>query len=226
MHCLIVDDDQLICDLLDHFCSKVEDVTDVTTTNSGFESVNLINRNLFDIIFLDYNLPDVTGRQILELIPEETAVVMITANREFAAESYGYDKIVDYLVKPFDFSRFYRAVKQAQKFLAGKTREVNHLFVRDGSKLVKIELKEVLYIKAEANYVSVVMQDRKVLTLMTLKELVKKLPEYFQRVHRSFVVNISKIDTIEVGSLKINQVEIPISNSYEKILLNKINLLN
>ncbi len=226
MHCLIVDDDQLICDLLDHFCDKVDDILDVTTTNSGFESVNLINRNFFDLIFLDYNLPDVTGREILELIPDDTAVVMITANKEFAAEAYDYDKIVDYLVKPFDFSRFLRSVKQAQKYLSGRKKEVNHLFVRDGTKLVKIDLREVLFFKAEANYVSVVMADRKVLTLMTLKELVKKLPDYFQRVHRSFVVNLNKIDTIEVSSLKIHQFEIPISNSYEKILLNKINLLN
>lgn len=226
MHCLIVDDDQLICDLLDHFCDKVEDILDVTTTNSGFESVNLINRNFFDIIFLDYNLPDVTGREILELIPDDTAVVMITANKEFAAEAFDFDKIVDYLVKPFDFSRFLRSVKQAEKYLAGRKKEVNHLFVRDGTKLVKIELREVLFFKAEANYVSVVMPDKKVLTLMTLKELVKKLPDYFQRVHRSFVVNINKIDTIEVSSLKIQQFTIPISNSYEKILLNKINLLN
>ena len=226
MQCLIVDDDPLICDLLDHFCSKVEEINSITTTNSGFESINLINQNSFDIIFLDYNLPDVTGQEVLSLIPDQTAVVMITANKEFAAVAYNYEKIVDYLVKPFDFTRFFRAFQQAQKFLNGKRKAIDHLFVRDGTKLIKIELAEVLYCKSEANYVSIVSPGRKLLTLMTLKDLVRKLPDYFQRVHRSYIVNITKIDSIEVGSLKVAQQEIPISHSYEKKLLNKINLLN
>lgn len=226
MQCLIVDDDQLICDLLEHFCSKVAEINSITTTNSGFESINLINQNTFDIIFLDYNLPDVTGQEILSLIPDHSAVVMITANREFAAVAYSYDKIVDYLVKPFDFTRFFRSIQQAQKFIGGKKKMIDHIFVRDGTKLIKVELAEVLYCKSEANYVSIISEGRKILTLMTLKDLARKLPAYFQRIHRSYIVNIRKIDSIEVGSLKINQQEIPISHSYEKELLNKINLLN
>lgn len=226
MQCLIVDDDQLICDLLDHFCSKVEEITNVTTTNSGFESINLINRNIFDIVFLDYNLPDVTGEEILALIPSDTAVVMITAHKEFAAESYNYENIVDYLVKPFDFSRFFRSVQQAQKFLSGKSSEQSQLFVRDGTKLVKIDLNQVLFFKAEANYVAIVTAEKRILTLMTLKELVKRLPKSFQRVHRSYIVNLHKIDTIEIGSVRINQNDIPVSNTYEKKLLARINLLN
>jgi len=226
MQCLIVDDDQLICDLLEHFCSKTQEISHVTTTNSGFESINLINRNIFDVIFLDYNLPDVTGEEILTMIPNDTAVVMITAHKEFAAEAYNYEKIVDFLVKPFDFARFFRSVEQAQKFLSGKSREVSHLFVRDGTKLVKIDLHNVLYFKAEANYVAIVMEGRKILTLMTLKELVKRLPKTFQRVHRSYIVNLNKIDTIEVGSVVVRQNVIPVSNTYEKKLLSRINLLN
>lgn len=226
MQCLIVDDDQLICDLLDHFCSKAEEIGEVTTTNSGFECINLINRNIFDIVFLDYNLPDVTGEEILALIPDDTAVVMITAHREFAAESYNYENIVDFLVKPFDFARFFRSVQQAQKFLSGKSSEQSHLFVRDGTKLVKIDLSQVLFFKAEANYVAIVTAEKRILTLMTLKELVKRLPKSFQRVHRSYIVNLQKIDTIEIGSVKINQNEIPVSNTYEKKLLARINLLN
>jgi DNA-binding LytR/AlgR family response regulator len=226
MHCLIVDDDQLICDLLDHFCNKVEEVGNVTSSNSGFESINLINQNTFDIIFLDYNLPDVTGQEILSLIPDHTAVVMITSNREFAATAYNYDKIVDYLLKPFDFSRFFRSIQQSQKYLVGKRQNIDQLFVREGTKLMKIDLKNVLYCKSEANYVSIVSESRRILTLMTIKDLVRKLPEYFQRVHRSYVVNINKIDTIELGTLKIGLHEIPISHSYDKKLHAKINLLN
>ncbi|MCB0686056.1 MAG: response regulator transcription factor [Saprospiraceae bacterium] len=226
MQCLIVDDDQLICDLLGHFCDKVEEIRDVTTTNSGFESINLINRNVFDLVFLDYNLPDVTGEEILSLIPNDTAVVMITAHKEFAAEAFSHEKIVDYLVKPFDFARFFRSVQQAEKYLSRKSVEQSQLFVRDGTKLVKIDLSSVLLFKAEANYVAIVTLERRILTLMTLKELVKRLPKSFQRVHRSYVVNLHKIDTIEVGLVKISEHDVPVSSTYEKKLLSKIKLLN
>ncbi|NND32134.1 MAG: response regulator transcription factor [Saprospiraceae bacterium] len=226
MKCLIVDDDQLICDLLEHFCSKADEIGSVTTTNSGFESVNLINQNTFDVIFLDYNLPDITGKEILPLVPDATAVVMITSNKEFAATAYNYDKIVDYLVKPFDFTRFFRSVQQAQKFLSETHKDPDHLFVRDGTKLTKIQLSQILYCKSEANYVAIVSSSRRVLTLMTLKDLVRKLPRNFQRVHRSYIVNIGKVDSIEGGALRVGQQKIPVSSSYEKELLEKINLLN
>ena len=110
MNCLIVDDDPLICDLIEHFCSKTEEVSSVLTTQSGFEAVTLIQSNSFDLIFLDFDLPDITGKDILKVLNKETNVIMITSKSEFAAESYDYDQIVDFLVKPIDFSRFYKAV--------------------------------------------------------------------------------------------------------------------
>lgn len=226
MHCLIVDDDPLICDLLDHFCSKVDAITSVTTTNSGFESINLIGRENFDLILLDYNLPDITGQEILQVINAQTAVVMVTSNRDFAPESYNYDQIVDFLVKPLDFTRFFKSVQKAQKFLKTGTTEADRLFVKDGTKLVKVELDELLYVRSAANYVELVFADKKSLTLMTLKELEQKLPAYFQRIHRSYIVNVNKIDTISSGALKVGREEISISSSYEKELLKKIKLLN
>lgn len=225
MQGLIIDDDPLICDLLEHFCGKIPEITSVTTTNSGFESVNLINGNSFDIIFLDYNLPDITGKDILSVIPASTPVIMITSNKDFAPDSYNYDQIVDFLVKPVDFARFFKSFQKAQQFLSSPEKEAR-LFIKDGTKLVKIDLRDVLYFKSEANYVSVAMSKKKILSLMTLKDLEKKLPGYFQRVHRSYIVNLNKVETIEPGALVIDAVEIPISDSYEKEFLKKINLLN
>ena len=102
----------------------------------------------------------------------------------------------------------------------------SRLFIKDGNKLVKIELDLVLFFKSEANYVSVVLSDRKILTLMALKELELKLPDYFQRIHRSYIVNLNKIDAIEHNMVTISDRTIPVSQSYEKELLRKINLLN
>ena len=226
MKCLIVDDDPLICDLLEHYCSKINDIKSVTTSTSGFESINLINTSPFDIVFLDYNLPDVTGKDILPILNNNTAVVMITSNKDFASESYDYDQIVDYLVKPVDFPRFYRGFQKAQAYFSVKEEKDSRLFVKDGNKLVKIDLNDVCYFKSEANYISVVLDDKKVLTLMALKDLEPKLPDYFQRVHRSYIINLNKIDSIDNNAVEIGKDYIPVSQTHEKELLKKINLLN
>ena len=226
MKCLIVDDDPLICDLLEHFCGKINDVASITTSTSGFEAINLISTSMFDIIFLDYNLPDLTGQDILKVISKSTAVVMITSNKDFASESYNYDQIVDFLVKPIDFTRFFRGFQKAQAYAAGKDEKDSRLFIKDGNKLVKVNLEDVWYFKSEANYISVVLKNKKILTLMALKDLETKLPNFFQRTHRSFIVNLNKIDSIDNNTIEIGKEYLPVSQTYEKELLKKINLLN
>lgn len=226
MKCLIVDDDPLICDLIEHFCSKIDDITSVTTTTSGFECINLINRSSFDLIFLDFNLPDITGKDILEIISPNSAVIMITSFEAFGADSYNYNQIVDFLVKPIDFPRFYKGFQKVKNYFSKQHEKDSRLFIKDGNKLVKIELEEVVYFKSEANYISVVLKDKKILTLMTLKDLIPKLPDFFFRVHRSFIVNLNKIDFINNSTIEIGKDSIPISQSYEKELLTKIKLLN
>ncbi|MDW3212241.1 MAG: LytTR family DNA-binding domain-containing protein [Reichenbachiella sp.] len=225
MHCLIVDDDPLICDLLEHFCSKVDFVSNVTVTNSGFESINLISENQFDVILLDYNLPDITGKEILQTLSRGTSVIMITANRDFAPESYDYEQIVDFLVKPIDFARFFKAMQKVKKGNELSNSTSDQIFVKDGNKLVKVNLKEVKYIKSAANYAELVFEDNKLLTLMTLTELAEKLPEYFQRLQRSYIVNVNHIDSITSGDVQVGPEEISISDRFEKELLNKIKLL-
>jgi DNA-binding LytR/AlgR family response regulator len=228
MKCLIVDDDPLICDLLEHFCSKINEIKSVTTTVSGFESINLINSSSFDLIFLDYNLPDITGKDILDLNPN-SAVIMVTSNKEFALDSYNYPKIVDFLAKPIDFPRFYKGFLKAKEFLSAE-RKVSEkdarLFIKEGGKLVKIKLKEVAYFKSEANYISIVFKNKKILTLMALKDLEPKLPDFFQRVHRSYIINLNMIDVIHTGAVEINKDHVPVSQRYAQELLRKIQLLN
>jgi DNA-binding LytR/AlgR family response regulator len=226
MKCLIVDDDPLICDLLKHFCGKINDITEVTIAVSGFEAVNFINGTDFDLVLLDFDLPDITGRDILKIINSATAVIMVTSHKDFASDSYSYDQIVDYLVKPVDFARFFKGFQKAQSFLARHRERESRLFIKEGNKLVKIKLEDVKYFKSEANYIAVVLKDQKILTLMTLKDLGPKLPDFFQKVHRSYIVNLNSIDFIDNNAIEIGKDHIPISQRYEKDLLRKIELLN
>ena len=226
MRCLIVDDDPLICDLLEHFCSKLSIVMEVTVSNSGFEAVNLINDNLFDIIFLDYNLPDITGKEILSVIEKETFVIMITSNKDFAHESYNYDQIVDYLVKPIEYGRFFKGIQKVQLRRENTNSSKDVFFLKDGNALTKIILRDVLFIQSAGNYLEFVFEDRKVMTLMTMKDLVAKLPSIFQRTHRSFVVNTEKVEQVTNDGIKINSHLIPVSETYEKDFMVKLNLWN
>jgi len=226
MKCLIVDDDPLICDLLEYFCGKIDGITSISIAVSGFETLNLINGSNFDLILLDFDLPDITGKDILKCIDSDTAVIMVTSNRDFASDSYAYDQIVDYLVKPIDFPRFFKGFQKARNFISVHREKESRLFIKEGSKLVKIRLEEVKYFKSEANYIAVVMNDRKILTLMTLKDLEPKLPEFFQKVHRSYIVNLNCIDFIDSSAIEIGKDHIPVSQRYEKELFKKIELLN
>jgi DNA-binding LytR/AlgR family response regulator len=133
--------------------------------------------------------------------------------------------VVDFLVKPFEFARFYKAMQKAKNYVS-KSEVENSLFVKDGNRLIRVDLTRVLFIRSAGNYAELHFDNKKILTLMTLKELEQKLPGFFQRVHRSCIVNVGKIDSITNGELIINQHEIPISASYEKDLMRKISLLS
>lgn len=226
MKCLIVDDDPLICDLLEHFCSKVDDVEEVMMATTGFETINLLNSVNFDLIFLDFDLPDITGKDVLNVLDNNIPVIMVTSNRDFASDSYNYDQVVDFLNKPLNFARFYKGFKKAQNHLQKGSQQESRLFVKEGNKLVNINMNEVKYFKSEGNYISIVFDEKKILTLMTLKELEPKLPKFFQKVHRSYIVNLNKIDSIDNKAIEMGKDHIPVSQSLEKDLLKKINLLN
>ncbi|MDT0645588.1 LytTR family DNA-binding domain-containing protein [Zunongwangia sp. F260] len=226
MKCLIVDDDPLICDLLQHFCSKTKGIEGVSMAASGFETINLINSSRFDLIFLDFDLPDITGKDILNILDSTIPVIMVTSHKDFASESYNYDQIVDFLLKPINYSRFYKGFQKAQSFPTRHKEQEERIFVKEGSKLIKINLSEIKFFKSEGNYISIFMEKRKILTLMTLKELELKLPDFFQKVHRSYIVNLNKIECIDNNAIQIEKEHIPVSTSYEKELLKKIDLLN
>lgn len=227
MKCLIVDDDLLICDLLEHFCSKMDAIKHVTTANDGFGSINLINSQKFDLIFLDYDLPDLKGSDILGVVGLETKVIMVTSHADFASDSYNYSQIVDFLVKPLDFARFAKGVKKAmQRQSVIELDQSDEIFIKEGTRLVKVDFKRVLFIKSASNYSELFFEDAKLMTLMPLKEMELKLPNYFQRIHRSVIVNVNKIESIAGASVHIKEYELSISDSHQEVLLNKIKRLN
>lgn len=226
LKCCVIDDDPLICDLIQHFCSKVAEIDFCLSASTALEGLSLLTSQSFDLLFLDYNLPDMTGKALLDRKPSGTAVVMITSERDFAIASYDYIDIIDYIVKPISFGQFYRAVERVlvrqPHSQTAKPPTARSMFVKDGTKLVQLYFDDINYIKSESNYVFFYLSDRHIMSLLSLKDLARRLPSNFVRTHRSYIVNVHKINYIATDDLSISDKMIPIGSKYKEELMKSI----
>jgi len=229
LRCLVIDDDPLICDLIKHFCTKIPQVLYCISAGTGKDGLQVLSSQEINLIFLDYNLPDMKGEYLLELKRNDVPVIMITSESEFAVKSYDYDDVLDFLVKPLSFERFYKAVSRTfnETASAGATSDTiignpEFIFIKDGTKKVKIIFEDLLFLKSEGNYISFVTKEKSTLSLMTSKEIEDKLPTYFRRVHRSYIVNLKKVDSVSSEELSISKYIIPISQKHRKEVLDYI----
>ncbi|MBK9631476.1 MAG: response regulator transcription factor [Saprospiraceae bacterium] len=229
LRCLVIDDDPLICDLIKHFCTKIPQVLYCISAGTGRDGLQVLSSQEINLIFLDYNLPDMKGEYLLELKRNKVPVIMVTSESEFAVKSYDYDDVLDFLVKPLSYERFYKAVSRTfnETLNASTTSETTitnpeFIFIKDGTKKVKVNFEDLLFLKSEGNYISFVTKEKSTLSLMTSKEIEDKLPTYFRRVHRSYIVNLKKVDSVSSEELSISKYNIPISQKHRKEVLDYI----
>jgi DNA-binding LytR/AlgR family response regulator len=234
IRCLAIDDEILALDLLEDNIRKVPFLEMAGRCRSAMEAMEMLAAGTVDLIFLDIQMPDMSGIQLLNSLHQKPMVIMTTAYEKYALKGYDLD-VIDYLLKPFSFERFLRAVNKAQDFMQLKEKNKNkqgeepettsgkYLFVKSDYKLVKINLDEIMYIEGLKDYVRIYTAEKPVITLMSMKAVEEKLPASdFVRVHRSFIVNIRKIKYIEQGSIMIGTKEIPIGNNFREQFFNKI----
>jgi DNA-binding LytR/AlgR family response regulator len=234
---LIIDDDPLIHVALRHFLEKTGGVDSIRVAKDGVEALKAVNEEKFDAVFLDLELPEVPGAAILKSLPPGVPTVIVSAHKEFAAESYDFD-VTDYLVKPLEYARFHRAWQKVLQRGAPAREEKpsgdvqaspdkQHIFVRDSGKLVKVALESLLFLKAESNYTQFVSrQGRPLLVLASLKQLEESLPAHFLRVHRSYIANLRCIEHMEGDTLHVEDHRIPIGESFRAALLAKLPVVN
>ncbi len=223
--CLLVDDEPLALGLLERYTQKTHFLDYKFKCNSAIEALEILNNNSIDLIFLDIQMPELTGIELSRVIGKDTRIIFTTAFTEYAIEGFKVNAI-DYLLKPFNYEEFLRAVNKAKEWFdlrnAHQITEVNqkdYIFVKSDYKQVKILLNEVLYIEGLKDYVKIWVKDnpKAILTIMSLKSLENSLPSNrFMRVHRSFIVSLDKIQSVERSQIIINNtIRISIAEQYK-----------
>lgn len=219
----IIDDEPLARELLKNYISKVEFIELV----GEFKSINdyLVNSDLlFDLLILDINMPKISGLEYIKTNDVPIPFILSTAYREFAIDAFELNAI-DYLVKPFSFERFLKAINKAKNTFSNNFNQIketnslskDYFFVKSNNKLIKISFDDILYIEALAEYVKIVTNSQSYLTLLRMKDLEENLPnDNFYRVHRSYLVAINKIDFIKGNIINIKNKEINISREVKE----------
>ncbi|WP_207514213.1 LytR/AlgR family response regulator transcription factor [Longitalea luteola] len=231
--CLAVDDEALSLDLLEDNIKRIPFLHLVQRCKNAYEAMDVLRREQIDLIFLDIQMPGVTGTQFLQSLTYKPVVIFITAFKKYALEGFELD-VLDYLVKPVTFERFLRAVNKAADFCTLKKQGVqspvtqaanDYFFVNVEYSLVKIAVGEITHIESLRDYIKIYLlqHDKPVLTKLPLKSLADKLPATgFVRVHKSFMVAIDKISSIRKNRVYINDHIIPVSDFYKEELVKAI----
>jgi two-component system, LytTR family, response regulator len=227
IHCLIIDDEPYARKLLEEFISKTPDLRLLDSCSSALKAREVLAKKKIDLIFLDIQMPDLTGIDFLRSYKQPPAVIITTAYAEFALEGFELNAI-DYLLKPFDFNRFLKAINKVNiqrgdlGTFSTNTASDNFIFVKDSNKLVRVNLDSVLYIKGAREYVTIVTSEKKITSLQSMKSLEEDLPQVFMRIHNSYIINTSFITEVHRDDVLINNELLPIGISYKKNFMERV----
>lgn len=226
--CIIVEDEPLAMERTIHFVQKIPFLNLLNTFDNAFDALAFLKSNKVDLMFLDINLGEFSGIQLLETATLSCQVILATAYPDYALKGYEL-KVSDYLLKPYTFDRFMQAVNRVQDLMEKKApppasigtgqyqEPKKHIFVKTEHRLEKINLDEVLYIEGMGDYRRIFTTQKRLMTLQTFTDFEKEIPAHILcRVHKSYMVAIDKIDVIERDRIKIGAVTIPISETYKQ----------
>ncbi|MDR2916850.1 MAG: LytTR family DNA-binding domain-containing protein [Tannerella sp.] len=233
MNCIIIDDDSFVRKITEDFVKKTESLTLLHSLSSAVEAINVLNSSEnIDLIFLDIEMPEMSGIDFLNALGSLPQIIIISSKDKYAIDAFEYD-VTDYLLKPFVYSRFCRAVnkaleRQEKSRLHSKGDEI---FIKHNFSLVKLKYADILWVEAMENYVIINTYDEKYTIHFTMRAIEEKLPpKQFVRVHRSFIVNTGSIHSIEDNTIQIKTSDkaknsIPIGKSYKDNLLKDLNVI-
>lgn len=213
---IAIDDEPIALDIIKRFAERIPYLNLEKQFLNGLEAKEYLKDNEVQLLFLDVRMPDINGIDLFKDLDEKPLVIFSTAYSEYALSGFELDAL-DYLLKPYTFERFEKAVLKAKELLELKGIIDNNptLFVKDGYQMIKVDLKEVLALQALGNYIRFIFQGREVLARMTIKEFLSEWADHtFLQVHRSYIINTNRINKIDRHSIWVEDMEIPIGGSY------------
>jgi len=224
VRCIAVDDEPLALDIIADYVAKVPELSLVASTTNAIEALTLVQNGEVDLVFLDVQMPELTGIQFLKIINGKCDVILTTAYPQYALDGYELN-VVDYLLKPIAFDRFYRSIQKVLSNKVSKTppvavasqpdATVDFIFVKTEHKIQRVDLDDVLYIEGLKDYISIYTAAERIVTLQNMKKMEDILPaNRFVRVHRSYIVALDKIASIERGRIFIEDKVIPVGDTY------------
>jgi two-component system, LytTR family, response regulator len=241
MTCLIVDDEPLARHLITQYIEKIPSLNLVKACSNPLDAIEILRGTHIDILFLDVQMPEITGITLLKVLQKKPYIILTTAYSEYALEGYELE-VSDYLLKPITFERFLKAVERAtQRLIIGQNNGTNggneplsnepliiektnssdliqpFIFVKDGTKLVKIKLADIMYIEGLKDYITIYTPNKKIVSLQRIKTLEAQLPDnQFIRIHNSYIIALAWIDSIHKERVEIGKTLLPISDTYRK----------
>ena len=220
---IAIDDESYALEVIKAHASRVPFLDLKATFTDAVQGLEYLKTETVQLVFLDINMPDISGIDLATLVPKETLVVFTTAYSDFAVKGFELDAL-DYLLKPFNLSRFLKACQKAQEWIDLQPKnEPAFIFVKTGEGQIRVDFSDLLYCEATGNYVSFQLPNQKVLSRMTLSETEKLLPSYFIRTHRSFLANKTRITKVERHQLHFQGFRVPVSSSFLEVVMEKIN---
>jgi len=232
MNCIIIDDDALSRRVVEEFVERTDFLSLTHSFKDAVAAINAFNKENeeIDLIFLDIEMPEMDGIDFMNALKNLPQVIIISSKEKYAVNAFDYD-VTDYLLKPITYSRFYKAALKAKNIHEIKERDdVDEIYVKKNSALVRLKYDEILWVEALENYVIINSFSEKFTIHFTMKAIESQLPsKHFKRVHRSYIINVKKIDRIEDNSIYIKNSEglknIPIGKAYKERFMNDINLM-
>lgn len=229
LNCLLVDDEPPALRLLTNFIEKVSFLKISAALHDPIEALRIIEQGKIDVVFLDIQMPHLTGIQLAKIVKQKVKIIFTTAYPQFALESYE-SNAVDYLLKPFEFERFYEAtlklIVDNNEVLSRPEIETDYLFIKTDGKhnFERVLINDICYIEASRNYIIIYLPNRRIITHSTLKHTERYLPNsQFIKIHKSYIISLAHIKRTDNQSVFINEQELPIGNTYRDSFFDRIN---
>ncbi|WP_136467672.1 LytR/AlgR family response regulator transcription factor [Flagellimonas onchidii] len=236
MKCIIVDDELSARAIVRELCKTITNMEVVAEFPNALEALKFLKNNSVDLVFMDIHMPKLTGVDFIEMVNDPPKIVLTTSDKDFAIEAYGYEFIVDYLVKPISQERFQKCVVKLENALKQSNSinisqqylqaEDEDLYINIDRRLIKLKFHDILLIEAHGDYIEIKTKNQRYRVHSTLKKIKEKLPtSRFLQIHRSFIINFTQIIDIQDNSVLIEKSVIPISRSNRPELMQRLNLL-